>query len=386
MTSSLSIAGILLAGFLLGSLPAALFALQRMLAAHVGVEAERFERWLHRGLFLPSIFFLPAAGWLVDQLGANGAKDAALLGLLILAVGVAILGLVPAPKSARTTLVALSLGLSLFAVGVLAWTPEALGMAHRAIEALNLGFVTIGVGWLLGGWLATRAERWVGLRNTLVIGAGFSLILFATLIGIPLEPRESGPAIELSLDARFWLLGAMLVLYFPIESCVDVWSGPFLRELTDSNPARIHRRLVAFWVAYLGARLCAVWFVPHLGYERAPWLLLACSLVSAMVVGNLVGAHESSSGTFGFWLLGFCYGPLLPGFLGMLCDRFPGQHGVILGGMLAIGSFYHAALDPFLNRYLERHSARAAMRLPMFLMLALSAPLLLYILLGRAPA
>jgi hypothetical protein len=141
--------------------------------------------------------------------------------------------------------------------------------------------------------------------------------------------------------------------------------------------------MIAFWIAYLAARLCTFWFVPHFGYDRAPWLLLAFALISAMVVGNLVGANESSSGTFGFWLLGFCYGPLLPGFLGMIWDRYPIQRGLLLGTMLAIGSVYHAALNPVLSRYLERHSARQAMRLPMILMLALAAPLLVLILVQR---
>src|SRR5437764_10395986 len=101
MTSPLSISGILLAGFLLGSLPAGLFALQRSLAAHVGVEADRFERWLHRGLFLPSILFLPVAGWLTDQWGP---KDVTLLGLMILTIAISLFGAAPAPRTARINL------------------------------------------------------------------------------------------------------------------------------------------------------------------------------------------------------------------------------------------------------------------------------------------
>src|SRR4051794_24045237 len=121
MSSPLSISGLLAAGFLLGVVPAGLFALCGPVAAHVGVEPVRFERWLRRGLFLPSIVFLPAAGWLAD---AWGARDVALLGLIILVVDVSLFGLIPAARAARDNLPILSAALSLFGVGTLAWMAE----------------------------------------------------------------------------------------------------------------------------------------------------------------------------------------------------------------------------------------------------------------------
>lgn len=362
MPAPMTVAGLMGSGFVVGSLPQSLFALKSVLATHV--DEVRQDRLVRRALFLPAVAFLPVAGHLAD---AWGARDVAIFGLVVLSVGLGLVALTANEKTLRVHLAGLAFGLSFAAVGTLAWFPDLAGPS-RVVEAMCLGFIGVGLGRFVGPVLVERLSNRFGVKATLLTGAALSLAVACVLIATPYEPSAfRSPPFE--NDLRFWLMAAVLALYFPVESCVETWCEPLLREIGRSAT----RPLFGFAVAYLGAR-AFVWWFPKTGLE--PWLLLTATLVSAMVLGNLTGAREASAGRWGFILAGACYGPLIPGFLGMAAAPFPGHVGAIVGWLLAMAALYRALLIPALHRYLKRHPVREAMRWPILLTLAISAPLL----------
>jgi hypothetical protein len=93
-------------------------------------------------------------------------------------------------------------------------------------------------------------------------------------------------------------------------------------------------------------------------------------------LGNLVGAYGASSGGVGFWLVGACYGPLLPGFLGLLIQYFPATPGLAVGSVLAIAGLHDALAQPLMARGTQSRSVRIAMRIPLLMTLLMLAPLL----------
>ena len=375
MTSPLLASGLLLAGFLLGLIPPWLIACQSELTSHCSLDGAECLRRTRRCLFIPAIFLLPMAGIAVDFWGP---KEPTIAGLMIVALGSILLGFAPAQRSFATNVAGISVGLSLLAAGAATWMSFLAG-AGRIIEGMSLGFLGIGAGYAFGPWLADKIVRLVGLRFALLTVAILCLIAVGILAGVPDADLQRTTATFFS-DLRFWLLALVLSLYFPVESCLAAWTEPFLRELGGEGESPNHSRAgeIGFQISHLLARLAVFWFLRP---DREPWILIVCALTGAMALGNLVGAYGRSSGTLGVWLAGACYGPLLPGFLGMLCVLYPHQRGVILGIALSAGCLFHAVLGPILRRHLLGHSPRAAMRVPMLLTLILTFPLLMVVLL-----
>lgn len=365
--------GLFAAAFLLGSLPSWLFNLGPVWGETFGWSPTDTERRIRRGFVVPAIFLLPLAGGLSDLWGP---KDIAIIGLLIVAIGLTMLAVSQNPQAATTNLLGVATGTAFLAIGTIAWMPTIFGPPQRAVGALNLGFIAISLGWLLGPRLAARLQRWFGLRWTLLAAAAVALLSCGVLTtgdhpAIAVESTGS-----LFRDLRFWLLIVAAGLYLPVESCLESWSEPFLRDLGDRRSTG--SKIFFFWFAYLAARLATFWLV-RTGFE--PWFLLTCAGVSAMILGNLVGTYGPSTGRVGFWCVGFCYGPLLPGFLGLFEQTFPDRFGLILGVLLSLGTLYNAMLGPVLNRHVLHHTPREAMRVPVVLTLLVAAPLLLVTLL-----
>jgi MFS family permease len=361
--------GMLSAGFLLGSLPPSLRAVGPRWGESLGWDAAESDRRLRRGLLFPTVILLPLAGWLGDWWGP---KELTLVGLLAVAIGLGLLAILPQPKTSSTNLLGIAVGIAFLAVGLIAWMPTTLGETGRAVEGLNLGFIAISLGWLTGPQTLRKTVAAIGVRGTFLAGAVAALACLLMLAVADDAARNVGGREVLLHDLRFWLLLLAALLYFPIESCLEHWSGPFLSDL--GNLRYLRSRIFGFWCAFLLARL-AMFMLVRTGFE--PWVLLTCTAVSAMVLGNLVGAYGPSSGGFGFWLVGFCYGPLLPGFLGLFAQSFPDRFGTILGILLALGATYNAVLGPILHRYALSRTPRDAMRVPVVLTLLLAAPLLL---------
>jgi hypothetical protein len=151
-----------------------------------------------------------------------------------------------------------------------------------------------------------------------------------------------------------------------------------LQEL-DLSPFAVRFGLIAFWGAFLIARL-ATGFIGPIRIELL-WLLPILALLAAFALGNLVGAYGPGSGLYGFWLVGACYGPLLPGALALVPALVPEFPATALGTLLALSGLDTLLFRPSLVALAQKHPARTVMRVPTLLALVLAAPLLVLALL-----
>jgi hypothetical protein len=115
-----------------------------------------------------------------------------------------------------------------------------------------------------------------------------------------------------------------------------------------------------------------------------PWVLVACAVAGVVVLGNLAGVNQLSTGGTGLTILGLCFGPLLPGIFGLIHAILP-HPGLILGSALGAATLWHLLVDPALTRTLAPWSPRQMMRGTMLVALGLSATLLLVALMQPEP-
>lgn len=383
MTSFVLVAATLCSALAVGLVPALIDSLRAPLRERLGLTEGRTERLL-------AVFYLcwlpgmPAFGWLLDH-GAH--KEPLFFGLLGLVLGIAWLALARSALNVlgAVTLLGVAYSCVTTATVYLMTASSGLNFHDSPVGALNLGFISVGFGALLGPWVVARIDHLWGYRQGLLaLGLSFlvpaALVTFCPREDFP-EPRGTENVGHLLLNPQVGLIAFIILLYFAIENCLDVWPQPYLKEL-GRGPRGVTMQSAIFWGAFLGMRLAMGWLSTP-GNEA--WLLLLLVLISALALGNLVGAYGASSGTFGFWLVGASYGPLLPGFLALVLAFFPQLPATALGTMLALSALDTLVFRPVVERYARRHDARAVMRVPTVLALVLAAPLLVLVLLRNLP-
>ena len=384
MTTSLPLLlGVLAACALVGAVPALVNALKPHLQQLLSLDPDRVERLERMRFFLAWVGGMPVAGYLVDTWSRH---DVLIAGCVGIAGTLAFFGVTESPRWIGAMSFLLGLATSFLVVAAVCLVPSAIPPDNCPAAALNAAFIAIGLGSFMPHLVLRRLETWFGLRRALLIlGLGAlvpaGLVFAAVVSQTPSEfaaPRGAS-SVSFAEDARFWLLAAMLLLYYPIESALDIWSEPFLHEI--GYQGRTGRMmLIGFWLAFLAARL-AMWFL--LGPRAEVWLLFFCALTSAIVLGNLVGAYGASSGGVGFWLVGACYGPLLPGFLGLLLEVAAANPGLAVGSVLAVAGLHDALAHPLMQRGTLTRPVRTAMRIPLMMTLLMLAPLLVLALVNR---
>jgi fucose permease len=375
MTSLPLLLGVLAACALVGGVPSLVNALKPRLQTLLNLDAERVDRLERMQFFLAWVFGMPVAGYLTDHWQPH---DILVAGCLGVAGTLAFFGITESARWVGAMSFLLGIATSLVAVSALLLVRDAVPGDCTGAK-LNAAFIALGIGSFLPQFVLSQMERWLGLRRALLILGLAALIpialIFAYLTNRPEPPQRDPVASTVSFihDTRFWLVLAMLVLYYPIESALDIWGEPFLHEI-GYQEGRARRMLVGFWIAFLLGRL-AMWYL--LGPNDEIWLLFFCALISAIVLGNLVGAYGASAGGIGFWLVGACYGPLLPGFLGMVLDDCPNSPGLALGTVLGIAGLHDALAHPLMRRGTQTRSVRVAMRVPLIMTLLMLAPLVI---------
>jgi fucose permease len=374
MSSPLLIAGALTSGFAIGFIPALVDRVRTSLYQQFKGSESRVDRCvaLFYVCWLPA---MPLSGWLLDH-WRN--KEVLFLGLLACVLGIAWLGLSQSLRSVVSSVVLLGVGYAWVATGGIRLMAHALQFSEHAshVGALNAGFVFVILGAVIAPWLVGAAERRGGYRQGLLY---LSLLVVAAALLIFLVPFDDFPSLAPSMpwrtlagDARLWLLGAVILLYFALENCLEFWPDAYLKEIGYQGRGRAWA-IVIFWGAFTLTRALTGWL--PLGTFDV-WLLLALVLASSFTMGNLVGANEYSSGSLGFWLIGGCYGPLLPGFLALVMDTFSDLPATALGIMLALSGVDTLIVRPAMTALARRHSAQTIMRVPLVVGLIMAAPLL----------
>jgi MFS family permease len=362
--SPLQIATSISTALTIGLVPIFFGTMRAPLEQRVQLPAGRLD-WLEKLLFLSWVPLMPLAGWLVDHWGTH---QVLFIGSLLLGLSIAWLALAQTYARVLWGIAGLSLAGAFITVGGIAFM-------WNAGVSLCLGFVFVNLAFLLTPQLfPPLLERMTFRRAFLAVGL-LCLLPAALVALVKSDPNIAPVAVpnESSFDIRFWLIALSAFLYFPLESSLQIWPRRYLAEIGFETQTIPHI-IIGFWCAFLLMRF-GLGLIIRPGNET--WLLLTLLVLSSVVLGNLAGAYAPSSGSLGFWLVGACYGPLLPVLLGILFGlQVPrGNSGQALGIIFALSAASTLIVRPFLVAYANKNPPRALMRVMTVLGLVMAAPM-----------
>jgi MFS family permease len=332
------------AAMLAGFLPVLLRSLREPLSGHLKLtpdEAARLEKWF----VLTMVAALAAGGWAADRWGEQVILFA---GAVLAAMGTATLGL-------RTTYAALipsagmlGIAAALITVGSIRLMPAALWGIDEPSASTSLGFVAVGLGALLLPPMAEFLWRRLDFRRSMLWVGCACLLPAAFAVFTPTSDFPKVPQVAefqaVLAEPRWWFVLLIGLLYFPLEALLAVSAQRFLGD-QGYNPAQVTRWLTRYWLLFLAGRL-AIGLILVEGNEY--WLMFFCLLLSAVTIGNLIGAY-SPAGAWGWLVIAGCHGPLMPMFLGTTFVLFGSQApatalGLVLAASTASSGLLRGAL------------------------------------------
>src|ERR1019366_3327465 len=207
--------------------------------------------------------------------------------------------------------------------------------------------------------------QWWGYRQGLLFVSMACIAPAAlTILSDPtLFPKPAGSSAAWEVvfgHPHMGMLVGIILLYFALENCLEFWPEAYLKELGYLEGGR-QMGMIFFWLSFIAMRGATAWWLyEHPAQGFGVMVVLAC--LAALVVGNLAGGYEVGSGSFGFFVAGAVYGPLLPGFLGMAFVLFPELPLSALGALLALSGLDTLLVRPLMQRFVKDRPARAVMR------------------------
>ncbi len=378
MISSLPVVAALANGLLIGLIPLLIDGLKPAINSRLEKPDERVE-WFGRLFYLTWLPAMPLAGWLLD---VGSSRDVLLFcGLIPLIVGVAWLALARSIVSLLSNAVFISVAYSFVTTATIRWMTVAFFPDYidyqppMNIAALNLGFVAVGTGAMVGPWLVAAIERWFGVRQGLLY-LSVALLAPALLTALcekeffPLHPPSTSSWEFIFAHPHLAMMFVVIFIYFALENCLEYWPEKYLKEIGYEGRG-FQIGVHVFWLIFVATRGAAAWWLyEHPGHGFVLTLILFG--VSALILGNLAGGFEFGSGSLGFWLLGACYGPLLPGLLGITLDLYPASQPLpnsVFGLVLALSGLDTLIARPLMNAFTKDRKARNVMRVPTLLAL-----------------
>ncbi len=371
-----------------GFVPVLVDHLRQDLVNRFGISMERAERWtwLFYLAWLPA---MPLAGWVFDN---YVTKSLLFFGLFFSVLAVIALLLANTPLRAKAAFVGLGIAYSMVAVVSIWEMPFAFDFRaqNSQVAAFNLGFVFVVLGAMGGMFGLQTLEKRLGFRQAFLYS---SFLLFVPAILTAITPSATFGTerltvltlVEVLRDPFVVLLVAALLLYFILENCTDIWPPRYLQEVgyTEFGLPWV---MAAFWTFFLLARLLVGLFAPPVADI---WIVLSLVLLASFTLGNMAGAHDRFGVTVGFLIVGFSYGPLLPGLLGLVMPITEKETGapsaLALGCLLSLSGLDTVVFRPIVTALAKNWQPRSFLRIPIGLGLLIGAPLLIIALMAISP-
>jgi MFS family permease len=371
-------------------IPTVVDGIKKPLQARLTLSDSQRE-WFVRLFYLTWLPAMPLAGFLLDS-SWNLARIVLFFGLVGLVLGFAWLALTRSVPWLNLNAIVLGIAYSCFTTAAI-WAMSAVitneQQQQRTIffdnasvfASLNLGFVAVGSGALVGPWIVALIDRWWGCRQGLLY---LSILCILPAVMTALCERDQFPVSvgsaatweDVVTHPHMVLIAGVILIYFAIENCLEFWPDLYLKVIGYEGRG-MNVTLLVFWLAFIATRLVAAWWL----YEHPShglFLTIGLLIASAIILGNLTAGVEIGGGSLGFWLVGACYGPLLPGFLG-IAMTITGKplSASVLGGLLALSGLDTFVVRPLMSGFGHDRDARSVMRVPTVLAIVLAAPLLL---------
>jgi fucose permease len=340
----------------------------------------------HVGTLL-SVFNLALApmmllsGVLID---AWGVRPVLILSSAATAVAIFGLSYAPAVPRAFGAVLLGGLGSAGLCTGSIVLMPVAF-FPQEPTPSLNAGIVFIALGSLITPAFTDLATHLIGYRRTLAILSLLCLVpgVFAALAGADELAVGGGEPLEALSQQTLWLGALVLALYSPLEASISFWATTYLTE-RGSGERRAEWMLSGFWAAFLASRILVA-LLMHARYIRPEWspfLLVVPALLAAVILGNMAGTAGADRASRGLIVLGFCLGPIFPTLVGMVFERINQADvhadGTAFGTLFAAGTFGSGLLAPIIAATVRRRTMQAALRVPMFGALLLTALALVF--------
>lgn len=389
MTISLFTVAVLSASFFVGFLPALIDGARKALQERLKLNDGDAD-WFARVFYLVWLPAMPVAGWMLD---AFHNKEILFFGLVGMILSLAWLTMAANLHTLYLNAIVLGLSYSCVVTAAISFMPRAffpdyVDSYRLNIAALNVGFIAVGIGAALGAWIAPRLQNWFGLGQGILY---VSTALIAPAAMTALVERDAFPPTvanvtwpEMVAGPHLLLLALVLLVYFALENCLDYW--PKTLQETPPDEIKPHEADVApaeaqpvFWFLFIASRGLAAWhFYHHPNHGAATTVALV--FVSTLILFNVVSGFEFGGERLLLWMVGLCYGPLLPGFLGMALDLYLNALPLsVLGILLAFSGIDTLLVRPAMTYFTLNRTPRSVLWAPLGLSLVLWIPLVFFV-------
>ncbi len=353
---------------------------------------EHGDARVRRLLTLLNVLLVPlviVSGLAVDGWGVQAC---AIAGSVTLAL--AFLALSAGLTYERTLLAVLAAacGAALLHVATVVQIPRGLFGFSEVAASFQLGLLFFGLGALLIPPLVDLLLGAVGHRRTMALLA-FLFLTPAFLAAVaPSEPAHGvAHVLDLTTNPRVLVAGVVFFFYAPLEAFVGVWVTTYLANVGEGP--KQSRWLGWFWAAMLFSRLvfAVVLHVAELHDRYLPPFMILPALLAAVVLGNMAGTPRHEKALTGLIALGLFLGPVYPMLLGILFKirqeelqlyNQPDLFGTAYALLFVFGSVGSLVLSPLVQLSARRQTIQAALRIPLFIALVLTAATLVFALLA----
>jgi MFS family permease len=234
MVVSLFTIAVFVASLTIGLIPALIDGIRKPMAERMNASATAID-WCVRLFYFTWLIAMPAAGYSLDAWPVY-SKELLYFSQVGVIVALTWLGVVRslAPTALFIALLAIAyswVATSAFRLMALAYFANASPYA-----SLNVGFVAVGLGALVGMWIARAIEHWGGYRQSL-LAVSVGLIAPPALVALcDHTDFTSRQAIVVSWEdvlvhPQLALVVGLILVYFAVENCLEFWQESYLKEL-----------------------------------------------------------------------------------------------------------------------------------------------------------